>query len=196
MIVFFGISGIPGSPTMTAWNGLVQGSSIIELSMIFIITIGLFYGFIKFSQMSEGSFTNVDRWVKVVFPAGLGILILTQWVIFIRGLPTSLSFEYWWCGITVLILTMLLLLWRLKKLPAFVYRALNRIKFPKVVETERILDTFFGFGWITKIYDFLFGFIQKIVTLITNVLEGEGGILWAILLLALLISYFQFGLQP
>jgi hypothetical protein len=73
---------------------------------------------------------------------------------------------------------------------------LDRIKFPKLGETERILDTFFSFGWMTRIYDFLFGFIQKIVTLITGVLEGEGGILWAILLLVLLISYFQLGLQP
>jgi hypothetical protein len=196
MIVFFGISGIPGSPTMTAWNGLVQGSPIFELPLILVTTIGLFYGFIKFSQMSEGSFSNVDRWVKVVFPAGFGILILTQWFIFIRGLPTSLSFEYWWCGITVLILTLLILLWGLKKLPAFFYRALDRIKFPKVAETEKILDTFFGFGWMTRINDFLFGFIQRIVTLITSVLEGEGGILWAIVLLVLMISYFQLGLQP
>ena len=196
MFIFFGISGIPGSPTITAWNGLIQGSPIIEIPLIFVTIIGLFYGFIKFSQMSEGSFSNVDRWVKVVFPAGLGIMILTQWIIFIRGLPTSLSFDYWWCGIIVLILTLLILLWQLKKLPAFFYRALDRIKLPKGVETERILDTFFSFGWMSRIYDFLFRFIQKVVTLITSVLEGEGGILWAILLLALLISYLQIGLQP
>jgi hypothetical protein len=49
---------------------------------------------------------------------------------------------------------------------------------------------------MTRINDFLFGFIQRIVTLITSVLEGEGGILWAIVLLVLMISYFQLGLQP
>jgi hypothetical protein len=42
----------------------------------------------------------------------------------------------------------------------------------------------------------IFNFIQRILDIVSGVLEGQGGILWAILLLALLISYFQFGVNP
>jgi len=196
MIVFFGISGIPGSPSMTAWKGLIEGASFLEIPLFFVITTALFYGYVKLSQTSEGSFSGVDRWVKVVFPAGIIILILTQWIIFIRGLPATLSFEYWWCGVIVIIFTILLFLWRMKKLPQIFYRGNTEFNNSRTKDFEKNLDTVFGFGWFFKTTNILFRFVQKMVAFITDILEGEGGILWAILLLTLLISYFQLGFQP
>jgi hypothetical protein len=47
-----------------------------------------------------------------------------------------------------------------------------------------------SFGWL---YRYLWSFYQslgRLLNFLTTILEGEGGVLWALLLLALLMAYF------
>jgi hypothetical protein len=134
--------------------------------------------------------------VKIIYPLGLAILIVSQWVIFIRNLPASFTFIYWWCGVIVMILALLIFLWKQRILPIKVTQKLTRFTLPGRFNLEGWMDTIFGMGWFTIAARVAFGLVQWIMNLIAGVLEGEGGILWAILLLALLISYFQFGVKP
>ncbi len=196
MGIFFGISGIPGSPSMSAWNGIIQGSLFISIPVFMLAAAFLFSGYLKFSQIPEGNFSGVDSWVKVVFPSGLGILIVSQWVIFIRNLPGSFTFAYWWCGVTVFILSLLIFLWQNHLLPISITIRFQWLSSVGKTNIASRLDTFFGMNWLSKATKLVFNFIQRILNLVSGVLEGQGGILWAILLLALLISYFQFGVNP
>jgi hypothetical protein len=196
MVVFFGISGIPGSASMTAWKGILNGAPVYEIPFFILIVTILYYGYIRFLQTPEGDFSNVDRWVKVVYPTGIGVLILTQWVVFIRTLPTSFTMDFWWCSVLVVLLTLLVFIWRMRKFPERINRSLSKIEGLFEGEAARTLGMIFRFGWLTRIINGLFSLIQQFIGFITSVLEGEGGILWAILLLALLISYFQFGFKP
>jgi hypothetical protein len=52
-----------------------------------------------------------------------------------------------------------------------------------------------SFDWLYQIVWFIFGIIQRIVQLLAAFLEGDGGVLWALLLLALLITLLQSGGQ-
>jgi hypothetical protein len=196
MVVFFGISGIPGSPSMSAWNGIIQGSLYISIPVFMLAAAFLYFGFLKFSQIPEGDFSGVDRWVKVIYPAGLGILIVTQWVVFIRALPTSVSFTYWWCGVIVVVLALLLFLWKQGFLPESISQKFGKFSAIQKFNLEDRADIIFGMSWFIKGSGLIFSLVQRILNLVAGVLEGEGGILWAILLLALLISYFQFGVNP
>ncbi len=196
MVVFFGISAIPGSPSMSAWNGIIQGSLYISIPVFMLAAALIFFGFLKFAQIPEGDFSGVDRWVKVIFPAGFGILIITQWVVFIRTLPASFSFTYWWCGVIVVVLALIIFLWKQRILPESLTRKfIIQSSFQRFNLGDRA-NTFFGMSWLMKGAGAIFNLIQRVLNLIVGVLEGEGGILWAILLLALLISYFQFGVNP
>ena len=196
MAIFFGISGIPGSPSMSAWTGIIEGSLYISIPLFMIAAAFLFSGYLKFAQIPEDDFTGVDRWVKVVFPAGLGILILSQWIIFIRNLPASFSFTYWWFGVAVFILALLIYLFQLRILPASITQKMSRIIEAGKTTYATRLDVVFSLNWLYKFSRVAFNLVQRILNLVSGVLEGEGGILWAILLLALLISYFQLGVNP
>jgi hypothetical protein len=196
MGIYFGISGIPGSPSMSAWNGIIQGAFFISIPMFMLAAAFLFSGYLKFSQIPEGDFSGVDRWVKVVYPSGLGILIVSQWVIFIRNLPGSFTFTYWWCGVTVFILALLIFLWQQQILPKSIIQKYQWLSSSGKINIATRLDAVFGMNWLTLSAKVIFNIIQRILNLVSGVLEGQGGILWAILLLALLISYFQFGVNP
>ena len=196
LIVFFGISGLPGSPTMASWEGIIPGAPIWEAAGLLGLLTVLFYGFIKFSQIPRGDFSGVDRWVRVVYPFGFVVLILAQWVMFIRGLPGSFSFTYWWCGVLVFLLAMLLYLWHQQLFPKPVQKTLSRINLPSSQKWSRWFEPVFSFAWLPGVMNGIFSLVQRLVDLITDTLEGAGGVLWAILLLALLLSFFQFGFQP
>lgn len=196
MGIFFGISGIPGSPSMSAWYGIIQGSIIFSVPVFMFAAAFLFSGFLKFAQIPGGDFTGVDRWVKVVFPSGLGILIISQWIIFIRNLPGSFTFTYWWIGVIVFILAMLIFLWQQQLLPKSTLKRFQWLSTAGKAITVTRLDAVFGLKWLYKTAKIIFNLIQRILNLVSAVLEGQGGILWAILLLALLISYFQLGVTP
>lgn len=193
MIVFFGISGIPGSPSMAAWTGITAGASFLAIPLFLIAAVFLNYGFLKFSQRFEGDFAGVDRWVRVVFPAGIAIFAISQWIIFIRTLPASFSFETWWCGVLVMVLTLAVFFWKAGFVPKRARKWGERFRGLERLKIGARLESFFSFGWFNRIVAVFFEAVHWLLNLISGVLEGEGGILWAILLLVLLISYLQFG---
>jgi hypothetical protein len=43
-------------------------------------------------------------------------------------------------------------------------------------------------GWLLRVFDRFYRLTGNLLRLVTNILEGDGGILWAILLLAVLLA--------
>ena len=58
------------------------------------------------------------------------------------------------------------------------------------------LAAFFRLEWVYQLLGLIFQLFQRIVQMITTILEGDGGVLWVLLLLALLVSLIQSGAQP
>jgi hypothetical protein len=58
------------------------------------------------------------------------------------------------------------------------------------------LAAFFRLEWAYQLLGMIFQLLQRIVQMITTILEGEGGVLWVLLLLALLVSLIQTGAKP
>jgi hypothetical protein len=64
-------------------------------------------------------------------------------------------------------------------------------------EVFSALDYVFSLGWFYRLMEQVFADIRKAVAFINTILEGQGGILWAILLLTLLLSLVaQIGANP
>jgi len=56
------------------------------------------------------------------------------------------------------------------------------------------LHAVFSFGWLYRLFRGVYRLVERSLALFNLVLEGEGGILWTILLLILLLSLLgQFG---
>jgi hypothetical protein len=63
------------------------------------------------------------------------------------------------------------------------------------VQLQSIFRSVFSLNWFYALLGWLFRTVESGIKFITTVLEGEGGILWALLLLTLLMAFLsQLGL--
>ena len=58
----------------------------------------------------------------------------------------------------------------------------------------RVLNTLLRLDWLYRLVGFSYRVAQSMVRALTRILEGEGGVLWVLVLLALLVSLLQSGL--
>jgi hypothetical protein len=58
------------------------------------------------------------------------------------------------------------------------------------------MAAFFGLGWLYGALSWIYRVVQSVIQLLTAVLEGDGGFLWSLVLLALLVSIFISRGQP
>lgn len=52
-----------------------------------------------------------------------------------------------------------------------------------------ILDYVFSFRWLFFLFGMFFRWFERLVSFLTTVLEGEGGLLWILLWIVLLLSF-------
>ena len=55
------------------------------------------------------------------------------------------------------------------------------------------LSKVFSLGWVFNLAGFIYNIFRNLVNMITTLLEGDGGFLWVLLLLTLLITLITSG---
>jgi hypothetical protein len=175
---FLGITALPFTPT---WNGVLMYSSPFKLFMvIFVIAQALLMvGYIRHSLRPREGFSGVERWVELIYPLGLALLPLTH---FLYGWWAFVGFENlllssWILGIIVLLIT------------AFIMgfaRYGSKVSFGRAAFFESI----FSMQWLYNLIWVFFRAIDSVIQFLTTVLEGEGGLLWALLILVMLFLTF------
>jgi hypothetical protein len=50
------------------------------------------------------------------------------------------------------------------------------------------LNAIFKLNWFFRLLNFVFKGVQQLILVLENILEGQGGVLWALLLLTLLLT--------
>ena len=192
------LSTLPFSPT---W----QGTTLYQLlpipginptlfsifSLFFLFTQAfLLAGFIRHSlrelypvRMEKS--TQVERWVWLLYPLGLFLIIFIHtylgWLLVpdVHNLPISA----WIIGPATLLITLfsLLFYWRYP------------LSFPAVSHSSRLalLNNLFSLEWFYRILWKLFHLIANVFNIFSTALEGDGGILWALVLFALIFVFLQ-----
>lgn len=189
LIGFLGMSALPYTPLITSLSGLTSKSVFWALLIIPTLST-LQFGFLKNLFRAGKSLDSLDQWIKVTLITALVIPIITLWLVFFRVNTLNTLVNY--LGIPVVVFATLAFL---------VDRGIIRFKFSK--QTQQLLNSDikkFNLEQVTsriwKIFSGFFGLIENAVDNITGILEGAGGILWALLLLILLISAIQVNITP
>ena len=183
----FNLSVLPFSPT---WQGIelyTSISNVIEnlalfllfsLSFLLIQSL-LLAGFINHFQKGmliskEEKTAHIERWVWVLYPLGLILIVVTHLVIGWFLLPelNDLPFVAWIIGPLTLLMAALILFisWR------FPQSILVAQKFPK----SAIKKDLFSFNWLYTFIWKTYRTVSRLFALVSTILEGEGGILWAL----------------
>lgn len=120
--------------------------------------------------------SGVEPWIQGVYYAGLAVLPLTHLASSFLGpgLSPGAGMPYW---SLVLMLAFLII---------GVMGYLNGVRIPDNVYLQ--LDRFFSLRWAYTLINWVFITVGRLVAGVTVLLEGEGGVLWTLVILAILLS--------
>ncbi len=188
LIVFplLGAVGFSALPLTPAWEGSAFFFALPwGYRIIFFVALTLFFvGYLRHARRSIPGDKDFERWMWIVYPLGLALLPLTHFgLIYIKwGVGfREISFQTpgWWSGLIPLGLAALFLAWSRRgpiSAPPFLFR----------------LAELFNLNWMYRFFWGIYRGFSRILYIFTRLLEGEGGILWALLILIMLIVTINF----
>lgn len=192
-LLFFGLIGLiglPYTPVASGWSGLIANGLNLWTFFYLIAHALMLMGYLKLSLEPGGDTSMLESWARLVYPLGLIIIVQSILALGLIGWPGSLTIGVWWLPLLslILIIVSFYLIQRSGfdtvniKLPSssVLSNVLNRV-IPRI-------EPVFRLEWMYQLAWRIFDLISKFLKAFTIILEGEGGILWTILLLVLLIS--------
>ncbi len=175
--VFF--TALPYSPL---WPGLgiYTGTNVFLGALLFCLHALLLLGYLRHGWLASTGDDESDRWTGVIAPFSLLILSITHfglsWVIGgLQSLPMGKIFLPWWGGALVVAVASL------------VY-GFTRRWYDLSENQAANMRAFLSLDWFYRTLWWLYRSISKTIYNLSQILEGEGGILWAILFLILFVT--------
>jgi hypothetical protein len=138
--------------------------------------IALLIGYLRHSRRQTEPLVGVERWVQVIYPLGLIMLPVTYILsaIFSPEVPGTAAPPFWPIILSVGIAGVGgILYWKKVVLPTRVFD---------------LLDSVFSLRWLYPVLAWLYQFAGRVAREVSLLLEGEGGVLWALVVLVLLVS--------
>jgi hypothetical protein len=169
LIGLIGLSALPLTPTWSG-AGLFTAPFSPPLVLFWFAHIFLLLGFARHALHLSGSIAGLERWVILVYPVGLGLLMLVYYWIGWRIKPETagLPLVYWLEGPLSLVLAGLALFWMGRNEQVW-------------TRSRLIIEPVFSSRWLYLLVLFFYQLLDRLVGFVTLVLEGEGGILWVLL---------------
>lgn len=168
------ISTFPFSLTASAWLGN------LGLFLPFVIIAQAFTaaGFIRHTLRPSGRDTLDAQlgWMKVAYAAGIILLIFIQILLGLIGWEGTMQIRTWLQALSASLLT-LGLVWARRR-----FRIFNPVRAHGVSANNARLESFYNILWS------LYHLLSRISKGVTQILEGEGGLMWSLLFLILFIS--------
>jgi hypothetical protein len=188
------LTALPFSPT---WAGSAvyqlsfsSSTVILDLAINFVLLfsqMALVFGFIRHALRGVETPTGLERWVWIFYPLGVGLLILVEyylgWQVWREWMETP--GRLWWVG--VIVMAVVGGIWYL------IYRSETFLPFRRFSKGMATWGTTFwgkvlSLKWFYRFIWVVYHLISRSIAWLTEILEGDGGILWALVFLFLIFS--------
>ncbi len=183
------LTGLPFTPAASGWAGLVTiplnlGELIIILSIAMLLV-----GYVRHGTRLAEDFNELDGWVRGIYPFGLVLVVLSGWLAAVFGLPGGINATQWLPAVltTALAATIGVISWWFAS-GGMAFLSANTWPVKLLRGAGQFLARSHRLTWF---YDFLwliYRGLRQLVRFATVLFEGEGGMMWAFVLLALLIT--------
>lgn len=183
---FWGISGLPFSPTSAAWEGVIEGNYPLSSAAFLLAHFILVFGFLRHAFRTATPTERAERWVLVIYPLGLAFLSLTNIYLGFLGLGVSPISAFWWMGLISCLPAIALTWWMLRRKAESPERLDGQV--PVLNSIAKVTESVLGLGWLFRLFRLGFRTARLLVEMLTGILEGDAGILWVLVLLALLVT--------
>jgi hypothetical protein len=158
----------------------------------------LVLGFLRYSFEISGTVTGLEKHARITYPLGLILIVQTIIIIGLAGWPGVVTTGNWLASLISLALTGLAAGLYLKlgaKLPlASLSANLPLSRFWTFL--LKSIQQFLSLQWLYQSIAWLMDQFAALAGLFSQVLDGEGGILWSLVFLLVLITLFLSGVNP
>lgn len=176
--------GLPFTLTGSAWTGSLPWPWLFY-PLFGFANLMLVLGYVKHLFLSEKtSYSDLPIWAQSAYPVGLSIILLTILLVGTWGWAGAMQPGNWIVALVLLLLGSLVLFasWRFQR---FVELEIPFPNFGTRSSFGFLLETFARAFW------FFFLMLERLFDLFSSLLEGDGGLLWTLLLLVLFFLYFR-----
>lgn len=181
------LTGLPFTPASNGWGALILlPFNLGDAALIFSVAL-LLVGYIKHALKPAGNYSELDGWVKGFYPVGLILMLASGWIAASLGLSGGLVSSTWQASAAALIVAGVIILagWQVRRLAALPFSpGLTRA----VKSGWGWLFQFLQFNWLYELLWAVYRGLRRLVAFLTLLFEGEGGLLWSFLLLALMLT--------
>lgn len=175
---------LPYTITSTGWNGTFPYPYFF-LPFFMTTQMLLAAGFIRHIFLpAETNFDELPAWAQTSAPIGIGIIGITIILSGFWGWPGALQVGSWKIISAMLFFSCVIILSGrrlLQNIPADLKSRLTTLQLPDLQIFSKLASGF----W------FIFHFFRRLISSVNDLLEGDGGLLWTLLLLVLFITIFQ-----
>lgn len=174
------LAALPFTLTATGWQ---SGAHVSMLFSIIFLPAQAFLlaGFVRHAlHPGESSLESQPRWVQIIYPLGLSIPMSIALLLGLWGWEGARQVGLWWAALVALALAAGLV-------------ALSLTVMQRIIRRGGGANTWVNTLRITWLFDSIWSayrFLGRVSNIVTGALEGDGGILWSLLLLVLLLSLF------
>ena len=173
--------GLPFTLTASGWEGSFRWP-VFFWPLFILAHLLLVGGYIRhLFQLGELPFSSLPTWAQTAYPSGLGLLVLTAIVSGVWGWPGALQSGVWIVSAISLGAAGLaaVVVWRFRRFidPGIFPGSDTRVS--RLGSVQEYLAQ--GLWTIYRLLGRLFGYAA-------NLLEGDGGLLWTLLLLVLFVT--------
>ncbi len=186
LLAVFGLAllGLPFTLTASGWQGDFPFAYVFWplflLSQIFLAA-----GYVRhLFQPGEMKWSDLLRWTQAAYPMGLAVLGITIVLAGLWGWPGALIIGAWLPGLIASLLTGMLVL-AFMRLRGLIPEATPGTDEPRPWGFSAFQDFLAASFWT------VFWLARRLFTYVSILLEGDGGLLWTLLLLVLLSSFLR-----
>lgn len=178
------MSALPMTLTATGWESNVSQPWGFWLILLPAHAL-LLAGFYRHAQRADKTnFKRQNKYTRLIYPLGIAIMLFSIILLGFWGWGGAASIGTWLFGLGIILLTALLI-WLRPRI-----RSLNPLQAHWLKpETERSRNLFYNSFWA------FYQFFRNLSKQITNILESDGGILWALLFMILFASLLAEGIH-
>jgi hypothetical protein len=177
LLGLWGLSALPFSPTASVWETGNQNSWMFVLPFLPAQAL-LIAGAIRHTLYpGETNLESQEMWTRFLYPTGLFLLVAIIFLLGLWGWEGAQSLGQLWAAITALFLT-----------AGFTTLSLTILARLVPDSASSQWTRIFHLKWLYNSLSAVYDLFRRIADVITSALEGEGGLLWSLLLLALILS--------
>jgi hypothetical protein len=184
-LCIFMMSGLPFSLTYQGLKEILMNSNSTDLLLMTLPMIFVISGYIKHALKKGGKFNYLEPLYQIFYLFGLFLPLISMSAVVLKNTWIFANeFSGWWIGSVVLFLSIMVYFYRFKSKKQNIDN--------KNIRELRIGNISISFQVIQIISKKVYFLFENFMTFITKLFEGAGGILWAVVFLALFLTILKF----